>query len=66
MTEVVAEVWYWTPTGMTQSTASGDVNPLAAYVARRDVIDLLEDAHRRGVEAGERALLAKQAWERRG
>jgi hypothetical protein len=49
--EVEAHIFYWTPTGMSQRRHSVDGE---GYIARREVEELLEQAHARGKRQGMR------------
>ena len=56
MTEVSAEVWYWSPAGMQQVKAHP---ALQGYVEKRVVERLLEEAHSRGYQQGLANALAR-------
>ena len=58
---VDARVYFWTRDGMTERSLL--VSPNAtSYIETAEAVRLLEDAHRRGVEAGKQQLIAEMAW----
>ncbi len=53
--EVEAHFYYWTPGGMVRQQPTPHAEP---YLMKREVEDLLNQAHRRGFEEGAKAAEA--------
>lgn len=58
MIEVTANVYHWTPDGMRERVASPCARSETAWIEKREVERLLEEAHERGFQRGARAVNA--------